>query len=286
MGQDVGDTFNGKVYLYSSGNYSFQIAYGDTSYFNDTIFVNSIGNGGISFANGTYGASILGDSACLVTGSTGISAGTIQFKNIVQSATSSNSITASGGVLFNVYSNNFLGKVNFTAPNLVVKSTTFGDSTLLTKTGHTLNNTWDGANVYNGVVTITNGNTSTAYVKLASQNADTYNKDVYFNAGTGPIQAANAGTNIYNGNVIVNGNNVTFNTSGGTLKFAGEENQTFGGGTNTLTFNKLIVDKAGGSVTLNQPITIDSLLQLTSGIIYTDTIITLKQLLLQQVPVT
>ncbi|MBP6511309.1 MAG: T9SS type A sorting domain-containing protein [Bacteroidia bacterium] len=276
MGQDVGDTFNGKVYLYSSGNYSFQIAYGDTSYFNDTIFVNSIGNGGISFANGTYGASILGDSACLVTGSTGISAGTIQFKNIVQSATSSNSITASGGVLFNVYSNNFLGKVNFTAPNLVVKSTTFGDSTLLTKTGHTLNNTWDGANVYNGVVTITNGNTSTAYVKLASQNADTYNKDVYFNAGTGPIQAANAGTNIYNGNVIVNGNNVTFNTSGGTLKFAGEENQTFGGGTNTLTFNKLIVDKAGGSVTLNQPITIDSLLQLTSGIIYTDTIITLK----------
>ncbi|MBK7967409.1 MAG: hypothetical protein IPK10_20500 [Bacteroidetes bacterium] len=112
-------------------------------------------------------------------------------------------------MLFNVYSNFFLGKVNFTAPNLVVKATNFGDSTLLTKTGHTLNNTWDGANVYNGVVTITNGNTSTAYVKLASQNADTYNKDVYFNAGTGAIQAANAGTNIYNGNVLVNGNNVT-----------------------------------------------------------------------------
>ncbi|MBP6511983.1 MAG: hypothetical protein KA347_04885 [Bacteroidia bacterium] len=276
MGQDAGDTFNGKVYLYSSGNYSLQMAYGDTSYFNDTIYVNSTGNGGINFANGTYGASILGDSACLVTGSTGISAGTIQFKNIVQSATSSNSITASGSVLFNVYSNNFLGKVNFTAPNLVVKSTTFGDSTSLTKTGHTLNNTWDGANIYNGVVTITNGNTSTAYVKLASQNADTYNKDVYFNAGTGAIQAANAGTNIYNGNVSVNGNNVTFNTSGGTLKFAGEQNQEFGGGTNTLTFNKLIVDKAGGSVTLNQPITIDSLLELTNGIIYTDTIITLK----------
>jgi hypothetical protein len=211
MGQDAGDTFNGKVYLYSSGNYSLQMAYGDTSYFNDTIYVNSTGNGGINFTNGTYGASILGDSACLVTGSTGISAGTIQFKNIVQSATSSNSITASGSVLFNVYSNNFLGKVNFTAPNLVVKSTIFGDSTSLTKTGHTLNNTWDGANVYNGVVTITNGNTSTAYVKLASQNADTYNIDVYFNAGTGSIQAANAGTNIYNGNVSVNGNNVTFN---------------------------------------------------------------------------
>ncbi|MBP6512579.1 MAG: hypothetical protein KA347_07915, partial [Bacteroidia bacterium] len=78
------------------------------------------------------------------------------------------------------------------------------------------------------------------------------------------------------GNVSVNGNNVTFNTSGGTLKFAGEQNQEFGGGSNTLTFNKLIVDKAGGSVTLNQPITIDSLLQLISGIIYTDTIITLK----------
>jgi hypothetical protein len=135
MGQDAGDTFNGKVYLYSSGNYSIQMAYGDTSYFNDTIYVNSTGNGGISFANGTYGASILGDSACLVTGSTGISAGTIQFKNITQSATSKNSITASGSVLFNVYSNSFLGKVNFTAPNLVVKSTTFGDSTSLTKTG-------------------------------------------------------------------------------------------------------------------------------------------------------
>ncbi|MBP6511584.1 MAG: hypothetical protein KA347_02815 [Bacteroidia bacterium] len=276
MGQDIGDTFNGKVYLYSSGNYSLQMAYGDTSYFNDTIYINSTGSGGINFANGTYGASILGDSACLVTGNTGISAGTIQFKNMVQSASSSNSITASGSVLFNVYSNSFLGKVNFTAPNLVVKSTTFGDSTSLTKTGHSLNNTWDGANVYNGVVTITNGNTSTAYVKLASQNADTYNKDVYFNAGTGNIQAANAGTNIYNGNVIVNGNNVTFNTSGGTLKFAGEENQTFGGGTSTLTFNKIIIDKTSGNVTLNQPITIDSLLQLTSGIIYTDTIITLK----------
>ncbi|MBK9637692.1 MAG: hypothetical protein IPO63_07680 [Bacteroidetes bacterium] len=124
MGQDGGDTFNGKVYLYSSGNYSLQMAYGDTSYFNDTIYVNSTGNGGINFANGTYGASILGDSACLITGSSGISAGTIQFKNMVQSATSSNSITASGSVLFNVYSNSFLGKVNFTAPNLVVKSTT------------------------------------------------------------------------------------------------------------------------------------------------------------------
>ena len=276
MGQDAGDTFNGKVYLYSSGGYSIQMAYGDTTYFNDTIYVNSTGNGGITFANGTNGASVLGDSACFITGSSGISAGTIQFKNINQTATIKNSITASGSVLFNVYSNSFGGKVNFTAPNLVVKSTTFNDSTSLTKTGHTLNNTWDGANVYNGVVTITNGNTATAYVKLASQNADTYNNDVYFNAGTGAIQAANAGTNIYNGNVTINGNNVTFNTSGGTLKFAGEENQEFGGGTNTLTFNKLIVDKAGGSVTLNQPITIDSLLQLTSGIIYTDTLITLK----------
>ncbi|MBK7965944.1 MAG: hypothetical protein IPK10_12110 [Bacteroidetes bacterium] len=276
MGQDDGDTFNGKLYLYSSGGYAVQMAYGDTSYFNDTIYINSTGSGGINFANGTYGAAQLGDNACLITGSSGITAGTIQFKNIVQSATSSNSITASGSVLFNVYSNSFLGKVNFTAPNLVVKSTTFGDSTSLTKTGHTLNNTWDGANVYNGVVTITNGNTSTAYVKLASQNADTYNKDVYFNAGSGAIQAANAGTNIYNGNVLVNGNNVTFNNSGGTLKFAGDQNQEFGGGTNTLTFNKLIVDKAGGSVTLNQPITIDSLLELTNGIIYTDTIITLK----------
>lgn len=276
MGQDNGDTFNGKVYLYSSGGYSIQMAYGDTTYFNDTIYVNSTGNGGITFANGTNGASVLGDSACFITGSSGISAGTIQFKNINQTATSKNSITASGSVLFNVYSNSFGGKVNFTAPNMVVKSTTFNDSTSLTKTGHTLNNTWDGANVYNGVVTITNGNTSTAYVKLASQNADTYNNDVYFNAGTGAIQAANAGTNIYNGNVNINGNNVTFNTSGGTLKFAGEQNQEFGGGTSTLTVNKLIIDKTGGSVTLNQPITIDSLLQLTSGILYTDTLITLK----------
>jgi hypothetical protein len=276
MGQDAGDTFNGKVYLYSSGNYSFQMAYGDTSYFNDTIFVNSTGNGGISFANGTYGASILGNSACLVTGSTGISAGTIQFKNMVQSASSSNSITASGSVLFNVYSNSFLGKVNFTAPNLVVKSTTFGDSTSLTKTGSTLANTWEGANTYHGVATITNGNTGTAILKLASQSGDIYNKDVYFNAGSGPIQAASVGVNTYNGNVIANGNAVTFSTNGGTFKFTGSEDQIFGGGTSTLVFNKIIVDKTTGHVTLNQPITIDSLLQLTSGIIYTDTIITLK----------
>ncbi|MBK7965625.1 MAG: hypothetical protein IPK10_10300 [Bacteroidetes bacterium] len=262
LGQTNGDVYNGKVYLYSSGGYSLQMAYGDTSYFNDTIYVNSTGNGGINFANGTYGASILGDSACLITGSSGITAGTIQFKNIIQSATSSNSITASGSVLFNVYSNTFSGKVNFTAPNLVVKSTTFGDSTSLTKTGHTLANTWEGANTYHGVATITNGNTGTAILKLASPNGDVYNKDVFFNAGSGPIQAASVGVNTYNGSVIANGNAVTFSTNGGTFKFTGSENQTFGGGTNTLTFNKLIVDKAGGNVTLNQPITIDSLLEL------------------------
>ncbi|MBK9318160.1 MAG: hypothetical protein IPM91_04540 [Bacteroidetes bacterium] len=277
MGEDFGDTFNGKVYLISSGGYAIQMAFGDTSYFNDTIYINSNANGGVYFCNATSGAmALLGDNACLVTGSTGISAGTIQFKNIFQTATTANSITASGSVLFNVFVNTFGGKVNFTAPNLIVKTSTFNDSTFLTKTGSTLNNTWEGNNTYNAVVTITNGNTLTAYLKLASQSADVYNEDVYFNAGTGPIQTSNAGTNIYNGNVAVNGNNVTFNNSGGTLKFAGSEDQEFGGGTSTLTFNKLIVDKPGGIVTLNQPITIDSSLQLSNGIVYTYTLITLK----------
>ncbi|MBK7967064.1 MAG: hypothetical protein IPK10_18520 [Bacteroidetes bacterium] len=66
---------------------------------------------------------------------------------------------------------------------------------------------------------------------------------MFISMRNGSYKRQNAGTNIYNGNVSVNGNNVTFNTRRGTLKFAGEENQEFGGGTNTLTFNKLINTK-------------------------------------------
>ncbi|MBK9321091.1 MAG: hypothetical protein IPM91_21335 [Bacteroidetes bacterium] len=51
------------------------MAFGDTSYFNDTIYINSNANGGVYFCNATSGAmALLGDNACLVTGSTGISA--------------------------------------------------------------------------------------------------------------------------------------------------------------------------------------------------------------------
>ncbi|MBK7967065.1 MAG: hypothetical protein IPK10_18525, partial [Bacteroidetes bacterium] len=63
----------------------FKMAYGDTSYFNDTIYINSTGEWRTNYANGTYGAAQLGDSACLITGSSGITSGTIQFKNMVVS---------------------------------------------------------------------------------------------------------------------------------------------------------------------------------------------------------
>ena len=275
LGQTTGDVYNGKVYLYSSGGYSLQMAFGDTSIFKDTVYINSTGSGGINFANGTYGYAQLENEACLLTGTSGITAGTLQLKNIKQTANLSNVLTASGSVIFNVYTSEFAGKVNFTAPNLVVKTSNFNDSTWLTKTGSTLNNTWEGANTFSGVATISNSNAGTAFLKLASQNGDTYLSDVYFNAGTGNIQVAFAGTNFYGGNISSNGNNVLFNSTNTILKCIGESEQSFAG-VNTFSLSKLIIDKPQGSVTFTSNVSIDSLLQLTSGILYSDSLITLK----------
>ena len=277
MGQSTGDTFNGAVEFISTGTYPMQVAFHDTTIFKMPVRINCT-SGGISFCNDTtVQAAVFQEEAFLLVGSTGITGGTITLKNIYQENTNAVNLSASGSTLITVVSSTFNGKLAITSPGVLSKFSTYNDSTSFTRTANTTSAyQWEGGNTFNGVFTLTSTNTNTGVVRMANKTGDKYNADAYFNTtSTAGMEIAYSDTSEFKGNIFINHSKVVFNKSKGVVRLTGNDDQVLQGNA-TFLIGKLKLNKDGGTITLNRAMTIDSLITFTTGIINTDSVITLK----------
>ena len=276
MGQTNGDVFNGDVTFSCTGTYALQLCYGDTSSYNGNVYLNCTNSGGLNFCTGTGSAAILASGKTIAAGSSGLTAGVITLKGITQNGSTAQTFTTTGSTTLNVTGCVFNGAATFSAPSLLVKTSTFNSTSSFTKTGNAANH-WEGGNLFNGATTINNNTTGSGVLRMALQTGDIYVGDVSFNTSSGYIQVAFADTNEFRGNITINNAKVSFNNGSGILQCTSGNAQTFSGAASFL-IGKLWMNKSANGLTLQKATTIDSILTLTSGIVFTDStnLLTLK----------
>jgi hypothetical protein len=271
------DTFNGDVTVISaatSGSGSMQLSAGGSSYFNGNIVVNSTTVFGISFSSAGAGSSVLASGKTISIGGSGF-VGTLLMRNFTQLGTTSQTLSFNG--ILNIMNSEFNGSLTSSSTNLLLTGNNFHGVCSFTKTGISSDYSAGGNHFYQDL-TIQNNVTNTAIIRMASTNGDVYEGNVTLNTSTGFIQMAYADTSDFYGDISINSTKVNFNSGAGVLHITGTSAQSFQG-TAGYSIGKIIVNNtSNGAISCNQPITIDSVLVLTQGLLSTDStnILTLK----------
>ena len=279
MGMNNPDTFNAPVKFINTATYAMQIGHNSVCNFNDSLSVESTNAGGISFSAGSNsGGAILASGKKIGIGAGGFTNGILTLKNFVQQGNSTQNLTATGSAIFSLVNATFNGKLTVNSPGILLKSSVFNDSTEFIRSANS-SSYCDGGNTFNGAVTFRNNATNGASFRLAVQAADVFNSNVTFITSTGYIQAAYSGISEFKGNVSINSAYIVFNVGPGKVLCTGTANQTFSAtGSISFVVSKLGINKSSGGVTFSSPISVDSLLELTSGNIITSStnLLTLK----------
>ncbi len=271
------DTFNGDVTVISaatSGSGSMQLSAGGSSYFNGNIVVNSTTVFGISFSSVGAGSSVLASGKTISIGGSGF-VGTLLMRNFTQLGSTAQTLSFSG--ILNIMNSEFNGSLTSSSTNLLLTGNNFHGVCSFTKIGISSDYSAGGNHFYQDL-TIQNNVTNTAIIRMASTNGDIYEGDVTLNTSTGFIQMAYADTSDFHGDISINNTKVNFNSGAGVLHITGTSAQSFQG-TAGYSIGKIIVNNtSNGAISCNQPITIDSVLVLTQGLLSTDStnILTLK----------
>ncbi|HKR04824.1 MAG TPA: T9SS type A sorting domain-containing protein [Bacteroidia bacterium] len=255
-----GNTFNDSVTCLSvrSAN-NFTVTDQGTTYFNGNVIVGSSTNGDIYFSGA---ATLASGKTISVDGTTGFSTGTLHLNNFTQSGSTAQSFTLTSSATVSCYNATWNGAVSITAPHVLLKTTTFNGTASFYQTHPTIGSVSDGGNTFNGAATL---NCSGAVFRMGTTYDDTFNSDLTV---IGFVSVGYSNTTILKGNLTAGGSNYQFNGTGvsGTLKFAGSNSQHISsGGTGIIGFNKMKIDKTGGSVTLDSTITVDDTLTFVSG---------------------
>ncbi len=270
------DTFNNNAYFISAssaGSSNFQISYGAATYFNGNVEVSSSSTFGISFSGAGNGSSTLASGKTIAIGSGGFT-GTLLIKNFTQTGSTSQSLSLSG--VLNIANSTFNGSFSSSSSSILLSGCNFNNQASFTKTG-TANDFSAGGNYFANTTTFTNSSSTTAKIRLAATSGDFFGGDATFTTSNGLIEVAYADTTEFQGDVSINNSKVTFNNSSGFVLCDGAASQGFGGSAD-YKIGKLIINKSADGITCNKPMTIDSVLTLTDGVIYTDSInyLTLK----------
>ncbi|MBL0745053.1 beta strand repeat-containing protein [Chryseolinea lacunae] len=279
------DTFNGDLTLRNTGAGSIQLAYQVAgTLFNGNIVVNSTFGTGIWFGD-NGGTSTLAANKTITVGSSGFSRGDLRLEQFRQTGATPQSLTLTS--LANLVigpASQFDGNVNFVAPQLTSRQTTYNGTAYLEKNGAT-GSTSVGGNIFNSTTTLVNSGSST--FEFGDTLPETFNGDLTVNnTGTYRIQIGiSSANNFFGGNVTVNhGGNTSANVNtiiarnaGSTATFNGvvtlrctNANATSGiviGNDGTATFNNNIIVSStagrgillsgnGGPVTLANGFTI------------------------------
>ncbi|MCG3167813.1 MAG: hypothetical protein POELPBGB_03608 [Bacteroidia bacterium] len=260
--------YNGDVEFNNTGSSGTMYLANKSFYFNGNVVVNCTSSGGITFGNGP---SYLASGKTVSIGSSGFTAGTLTLNKIIQSGTSKHSFTFTGTGGISISASKFNGVVNAAGPKVAFKTSTFGDSLLLTQNGSGGIYSY-GGNKCSGYTKIENTNTGTFLMSYfyadtfmtravftnsgngamyithsdgSGQNNHIYNGDVEFNntGSSGTMYLANKSF-YFNGNVVVNctssggitfGNGPSYLASGKTVSI-GSTGLTAG----TISLNKII----------------------------------------------
>ncbi len=279
MGVSSADIFNSTLKVINTATYAIQLGYNTVASFYDSLIFENSSSSGISIGGGNAnGGGHIYNGKKIAIGTGGFTAGLLTLKNFVQTGTGQQTFVTTGSAITSLAGCSFEGDLTITSPGILLKTSTFNGTTEFIRSS-TSSSYSDGGNVFNGTTTFRNNATNTASFRLGVQTGDQYNGNVSFITTTGYIQPAYSGTSEFKGNVSISSALVVFNVGTGKLLCTGTNNQTFST-TGSLTYlvSKFGINKSGGSVTFNAPITIDSLLELTSGNIITSSsnLLTLK----------
>ena len=203
-----GNVFAGQTTFndYSSANGGiFVSSYSTGTLFNGNIIVNGAAGQGVQFCTGNSTATAtLSAGKTIAVGAGGFSAGSLVLRQFTQTGATAQNIALTGtGVLVFGPSSSFGGNIVTSSPSLNLNGCIFNGSSDITKTGPT--GDWSsGANVYNGVCSITNSGSS--YLVMGNSYPDIWNNDVTFtDNGSERLLPCWATTgNQFNGNIFVN----------------------------------------------------------------------------------
>lgn len=264
------DIFNDQLTVVNSGSSHIDLAYNSSgNQFNGNVILNSISGNGIYFSD-AGGGSTLASGFSLSIGGSGFLSGNLRLRRITQLGSSAQTLTTTGTSMMIIGPDSqFGGNVNFTAPRITTRNTTYNSAASFTKTGGSNDDSF-GANTFNGAASFTNS--GTARLRLANDTGDTFNNNFTITrTSSGTIEPAFNGDNIFARDVTVNSTTVTIFGSGtGVCIFSGSANQDINR-TNTASpaFQRLTFNKTGGQVTLSTDISIRVNATFTSGILQT-----------------
>lgn len=242
--------------------------------FNGNIFVNSTSGGGIYFGD-SGGTSTLVAGRTISVGGTGFTTGDLRIRRFTQTGTTAQNIALTGaGVLIIGPTSTWNGNFTASAPVVSLDATVFnGTTNSITKTG-TSTDSSPGGNTFASGTTTTFVNSGTGVFRLGNATADDFAGNVIFNQTSGTIQPAYNTASTFRGNITVNSSTaINFGAAGGgSITFTGTSNQSVSKtGSASPTFNRLIMNKASGTVTLNTDARVGTTATFTSGILNTTT---------------
>lgn len=246
------DTFNNDVIINNvspSGSGYLQLSYGAATYFNGNIELSSTSSFGVSFSSQGAGSSILASGKAISIGSAGFT-GTLVMQNFTQAGSTAQTLSISS--VLNITNSTFNGAFTSSSTSILLSGCTFNNTSSFTKTG-TAHDYSAGGNHFANNSTFTNNSSTTAKIRLASSNGDTFAGDATFNTSNGLIEVAYVDTTEFNGDVTINNSKVTFNNSSGFVLCTGATSQEFGGSAD-YKISKLIINKTTNGLTLEIPV--------------------------------
>ncbi len=274
----TGTTFNGDVYINNTPGstgawfYSNQNGYG--TQYNGNIIVNNVGGAGVYFSNGSGNATLASGKAISI-GSSGFTTGSLIFRSFTQAGPAVINLTTTGNSYIQYATGSvFNGTITSSSPGLLFNTATFNGTGNFTKTG-TNNDQSAGNNTFNGSSTFTN--TGTGYLLMSYSGPDAYNNNVTFvKSGTGSVYPNYNYNCNYTGSITVNtpsASPITFGAGSGSATLSGSSNQTVNvtSGSPSPIFTRLIIANTSGDVTLNTPISVQTSMSLSSGLLNTTT---------------
>jgi len=202
-------TFNGTVSATNSGSATtsrIYFNYDDNciNNFNENIILEStnVNSDGISFGE-SNGSAILATNKTVTIGAGGYIAGELEFRNFTQTGATAQSLTCTGTARIYNYDSNWGGNINFVAPRINTRGTTYNGTAYLEKTG-TSDDASSGNNTFKGNTTLKNS--GSRYFYMGNGNPDDFQADLLLeNTGAHNMYIAyNSAGNTIGGNLTIN----------------------------------------------------------------------------------